>query len=60
MEFRTEKRVIALITGLLLSPALFAQQSFQYEAWHRALTPTAHQEGRRSRDPDDQRYRRIV
>jgi hypothetical protein len=34
MEFRTEKRTIALITGLLLSPALFAQQSFQYEAWH--------------------------
>ena len=34
MEFRAEKRTIALITGLLLSPALFAQQSFQYEAWH--------------------------
>jgi hypothetical protein len=34
MEFRAEKRTIALITGLLLSPAAFAQQSFQYEAWH--------------------------
>jgi hypothetical protein len=34
MEFRAEKRAIALITGLLLSPALSAQQSFQYEAWH--------------------------
>src|ERR1039458_212876 len=34
MEFRAEKRTIALITGLLLSPALFAQQIFQYEAWH--------------------------
>jgi hypothetical protein len=34
MEFRTEERAIALITGILLSPALFAQQSFQYEAWH--------------------------
>jgi hypothetical protein len=34
MEFRAEKRTIALITSLLLSPALFAQQSFQYEAWH--------------------------
>ncbi len=34
MEFRAEKRAVALITGLLLSPALFAQQSVQYEAWH--------------------------
>jgi hypothetical protein len=34
MEFRAEKRAIALIAGLLLSPALFAQQSFQYQAWH--------------------------
>ena len=32
MEFRAEKRAVALITSLLLSPALFAQQSFQYEA----------------------------
>ena len=39
MEFRTEKRVVALITGLLLSPALFAQQSFQYEASHRHSRP---------------------
>jgi hypothetical protein len=33
-EKRTETRAIALIIGLLLSPALFAHQSFQYEAWH--------------------------
>jgi hypothetical protein len=39
MEFRVEKRVIALITGLLLSPALFAQQSFQYEARHEHSRP---------------------
>ena len=34
MEFRAEKRTIAWLTGLLLAPALFGQQSFQYEAWH--------------------------
>jgi hypothetical protein len=34
MAFRTEKRIGAFITGLLLSPALFAQQSLQYQAWH--------------------------
>ena len=34
MEFRAEKKVIAFISGLLLVPALFAQQSIQYEAWH--------------------------
>lgn len=34
MAFRAEKRTIACITGLLLAPALFGQQSFQYEAWH--------------------------
>jgi hypothetical protein len=31
---RAEKRASALIVGLLLSPALFAQQSIQYKAWH--------------------------
>jgi hypothetical protein len=39
MEFRAEKRAIALLTGLLLSPALFAQQSFQYEARHEHSRP---------------------
>ena len=34
MAFRAEKRVIACIGGLLLAPAVFAQQSYQYEAWH--------------------------
>ncbi|HLM99317.1 MAG TPA: hypothetical protein VK335_08560 [Bryobacteraceae bacterium] len=34
MEFRAEKRAIAFIGGLLLLQAMFAQQSFQYEAWH--------------------------
>ena len=34
MAFRVEKRAIALISGLLLAPGLFAQQSFVYEAWH--------------------------
>ena len=33
MAFRAEKRTIAWIGALLFSPALFAQQSFQYEAW---------------------------
>jgi hypothetical protein len=32
MEFRVEKRAIALITILLLSPTLFAQRLYQYEA----------------------------
>ena len=31
---RAETRAIALIIGLLLTPALFAQQSFQYQASH--------------------------
>ena len=34
MEFRAEKPIIACIGSLLLAPALFAQHSFQYEAWH--------------------------
>lgn len=34
MALRAEKRVIACIGGLLLAPVLFAQQSFQYKAWH--------------------------
>jgi hypothetical protein len=34
MAFRIEKRVIAIIAGVVMSPALFAQQSFEYEAWH--------------------------
>ena len=34
MAFRAEKRVIAFIAGVVLSPALFAQQSFEFEAWH--------------------------
>jgi hypothetical protein len=35
MEFRIEKRTLAILTGLLfLAPAGFAQQEFQYEAWH--------------------------
>lgn len=34
MALRAEKRVIACIGALLMAPALFAQQSFQYEAWH--------------------------
>ncbi len=34
MAFRAEKRVIAGIAGLLLAPALFAQQTFRYEVWH--------------------------
>jgi hypothetical protein len=34
MAFRTEKRAIACISGLLLAPALLAQQNFQYDAWH--------------------------
>ena len=33
MAFRAEKRAIACIGALLLAPALFAQQSFQYEVW---------------------------
>ena len=34
MAFRAEKRTCRFIGGLLLAPALFGQQSFQYEAWH--------------------------
>jgi len=35
MEFRVEKRTGALLIGLaLLSPAMFAQQEYRYEAWH--------------------------
>lgn len=34
MAFRIEKRVGAFLTALALSPALFAQQSFEYEVWH--------------------------
>lgn len=35
MEFRTEKRTLALLASLVfLAPASFAQQAFQYEAWH--------------------------
>ncbi len=34
MAFRTEKRAIAFVSGLLLVPALFAQPSFQYKVWH--------------------------
>lgn len=33
MAFRVEKRAIASIGVLLMSPVLFAQQSFQYEVW---------------------------
>jgi hypothetical protein len=33
MELRAEKRAGVFLTALLLSPALLAQQSFQYEAW---------------------------
>ena len=35
MEFRIEKRALALLSGLvLLAPAGFAQQEFRYDAWH--------------------------
>jgi hypothetical protein len=35
MEFRIEKRALALLSGLaLLAPAIFAQEEFRYEAWH--------------------------
>ena len=34
MALRAEKRAGAFLTALLVSPALFAQQSFQYQAWH--------------------------
>jgi len=35
MELRIEKGTIAILTGLLFAaPAGFAQQEFQYEAWH--------------------------
>ena len=37
MALRIEKRAIAFITGLLLSPTIFAQQSFQYDVRHRQL-----------------------
>ena len=40
MEFRIEKRTGALLIGLaLLSPAMFAQQEFRYEAWHGHSVP---------------------
>jgi hypothetical protein len=40
MEFRIEKRTGALLIGLaLLSPAMFAQQEFRYEAWHGHARP---------------------
>jgi hypothetical protein len=35
MEFRVEKRVIALLSALLsLAPAAFPQREFRYNAWH--------------------------
>lgn len=34
MAFRIEETTIGCIAGLLLAPALFAQHSFQYDAWH--------------------------
>src|SRR3974377_1515190 len=34
IAFRTQKIAIASIGVLLLAPVLFAQQNFQYEAWH--------------------------
>ncbi len=36
MEFRIEKRALAVVSGLILSlaPAAFAQQEFRYDAWH--------------------------
>ena len=35
MEFRIEKRALAILSGLvLLAPASFAQQEFRYDAWH--------------------------
>ncbi|MCL5745803.1 MAG: hypothetical protein M1541_18075 [Acidobacteria bacterium] len=34
MALRAEKRAGAFLTALLLSPALFAQSSFHYQAWH--------------------------
>ncbi len=37
MALRIEKRIGAFLIGLLLVPALFAQQSFQYEVRHRQL-----------------------
>ena len=44
MAFRAKKRTIAIVAGVVLSPALFAQQSFQYaafqyEAWHGHTRP---------------------
>lgn len=40
MELRIEKRTLALLTGLLFAaPAGFAQQEFQYEAWHGHARP---------------------
>lgn len=33
MAFRAEKRAFASISVFLISPALFAQESFQYEVW---------------------------
>src|SRR3974390_1968608 len=35
MEFRIEKRTLALVSAVLLwAPAIFAQTEFRYEAWH--------------------------
>ena len=35
MEFRTKKRTLAVLSGLiLLAPAVCAQQELRYEAWH--------------------------
>lgn len=34
MALRAEKRTVACVGALLAAPALFAQQSFQYEVWH--------------------------
>ncbi len=34
MALRAEKRAGAILISLLLAPALFGQQSFEYEAWH--------------------------
>ncbi len=40
MELRIEKRTLAILTGLLFcAPAGFAQQEFQYEAWHGHARP---------------------
>ena len=34
MAFRAEKRAGAFLTAFLMAPALFAEQSFQFQVWH--------------------------